>query len=469
MEAIMDSGRTTREFEAKLRVRSTDEPRRDNDYFRKALDVLPAAVYATDARGRIIYFNEAAAELFGCRPEIGQTEWCGFWKLYWPDGTFLPHSECPMAMAIKENRPIRGTEAVAERPDGSRVPVVPFPTPLHDEQGRLIGAVNLVIDISDRKRAEQHVQRIASIVDSSEDAIIDKDLNGTILSWNRGAERLFGYSAEEALGQSITVLVPEDRLDEDSGNLDRLRRGERVDHYDTIRQRKDGSLVDISLAVSPVKDAAGRVVGASKIARDITERKRAQAQNNLVLSEMRHRIKNTLATVQAIANQTFRSASAEERSTFNARLNLLAAAYDLLSSERWNRASMTDVIGGALQPFQEDRRERFLINGPSNVFLDSKQSLGIAMMLHELATNAVKYGALSNPKGRISVQWAWVQTANPARVKLHWKERGGPPVAQPTRRGFGSRLIEQTIIGESAKTHVDYNPRGVECVLEVDL
>jgi len=360
-------------------------------------------------------------------------------------------------------------EAVTERPDGSRVQVVPFPTPLHDEEGRLIGAVNLVIDINERKRAEQNARRIAAIVESSADAIIDKDLNGTILSWNHGAERLFGYSAEEALGRSISMLMPADRSDEDSGILDRFRRGERVDHYETIRRCKDGSLVDISLTVSPVKDAAGRVVGASKIARDITERKRTQEKNNLVLSEMKHRIKNTLATVQAIANQTFRSASAEERSSFSSRLNLLAAAYDLLTSKQWNRASMTDVVDGALQPFQEDRRERFLIEGPGDVFLDSTKSLGIAMMLHELATNAVKYGALSNQSGRISVQWARLQSTNPVRVKLHWRERGGPPVAPPTHKGFGSRLIEQALAGDPGKTHVDYDPRGVECVLEVEL
>jgi PAS domain S-box-containing protein len=198
-----------------------------SDFFRKVLDALPVAIYATDARGRITYFNEAAAALWGNRPELGRSEWCGSWRLYWPDGTFLPHSECPMATAVKEKRPIRGMEAVAERPDGSRVPVVPFPTPIYGEADELIGAVNMVLDISDRKRADQHLRRIASIVDSCDDAIISKDLNGTILSWNHGAERLFGYSAEEAVGKLITMLIPPERLDEEPRIVERLRRGER--------------------------------------------------------------------------------------------------------------------------------------------------------------------------------------------------------------------------------------------------
>ena len=203
------------------------------------IQALPAAIYTTDAAGRITFFNEAAAELWGCRPEIGKSEFCGSWKLYWPDGKPLPHGECPMALALKEQRVVRGLEAVAERPDGTRVHFVPYPTPLFDDSGILIGAVNMLIDISDRKRAEANAQRLASIVETSEDAIISKDLRGIITSWNRGAERVFGYAAEEVIGKPITILIPEDRMNEEPAILDRISRGERVDHYDTVRRRKD--------------------------------------------------------------------------------------------------------------------------------------------------------------------------------------------------------------------------------------
>ena len=293
---------------------------RGDGYFRQVLDLLPAAVYITDASGRITYYNEAAAVLWGHRPELGLSEWCGSWKLYWPDGRPLPHDQCPMAMAVREKRPIRGLEALAERPDGIRVPFIPYPTPLYDAAGELIGAVNMLVDISDRKRAEHSAQQLAAVVEFSDDAILTKDLDGVITSWNRGAERLFGYKAEEAVGRPITtILIPLDRLDEEREILGRIRRGEHVDHYETVRRRKDGSLLDISLTVSPLKDATGKIVGASKIARDITERRRAQERQKLLVNEMQHRIKNTLATVQAIATQTLRS-SPDERDAFVARL-----------------------------------------------------------------------------------------------------------------------------------------------------
>jgi PAS domain S-box-containing protein len=128
--------------------------------FRGLLDALPAAIYTTDAAGRVTYYNEAAAELWGHRPQLGTAEWCGSWKLYWSDGTPLAHADCPMALALKENRPIRGMEAMAERPDGTRVPFIPYPTPLHDQTGRLVGAVNMLVDITDRKRAEDNQQML---------------------------------------------------------------------------------------------------------------------------------------------------------------------------------------------------------------------------------------------------------------------------------------------------------------------
>ena len=171
------------------------------------LKALPAAVYTTDAAGRITFYNDAAVALWGCRPELGKSEWCGSWRLYWPDGRPMPHGECPMAIALKEKRPISGAEAVAERPDGTRVPFLAYPRPLWDETGALVGAVNTLVDITDRKKAEEAAQRLAAIVESSDDAIVSKDLNGIITTWNSGAERLFGYTSEEIIGKSVTMLI----------------------------------------------------------------------------------------------------------------------------------------------------------------------------------------------------------------------------------------------------------------------
>ena len=200
----------------------------------------------------------------------------------------MPHDECPMAIALKEGRIIRGAEAIAERPDGTRIWFTPYPTPLFDDAGNITGGINMLVDITERKQAEVAKARLAAIVESSDDAIITKGLDGVITTWNTGAERLFGYIAQEAIGQPITMLIPPDRRDEEPTIIERLRRGERVDHFETIRMRKDGSLLDISLTISPVKDLDGRIVGASKVARDITERK--QIEQALRESEERFRM-----------------------------------------------------------------------------------------------------------------------------------------------------------------------------------
>ena len=259
------------------RKRAEEALRANEARFREMIDALPVAIYTTDAEGRLTHFNPAAVEFSGRRPELGTDSWCVTWKLYYPDGTPMPHDKCPMAIALKEGRTIRGAEAIAERPDGTRVWFTPFPTPLRDADGKVVGGINMLLDITDRKRAEQAGARLAAIVTSSDDAILSKDLNSIITSWNESAERLFGYTAGEVIGRPVTILIPPARLSEEPQIIERLRRGERIDHFETVRMRKDGSLLDISLTISPVKDSAGRVVGASKIARDITDRKRTEA------------------------------------------------------------------------------------------------------------------------------------------------------------------------------------------------
>ena len=427
------------------------------------IQALPAAIYTTDAVGRITFYNEAAAELWGCRPELGKSEFCGSWKLYWPDGTPLPHGECPMALALKEQRAIRGMEAVAERPDGTRVPFIPYPTPLFDDLGILVGAVNMLIDNSDQKCADVDRQRLASIVDSSDDAIVSKDLNGTITSWNRGAERLFGYMAEEVIGKPVTILMPEDRLDEEPVILERIFRGQRVDQYDTIRRRKDGSLIDVSLTVSPLRGIEGKIIGASKIARNITERKRAQQQQQLLVNEMKHRIKNTLATIQAIAYQTLNQHT-KERDALVARLHALSGAHDLLTSETWERAPLLDIVTRTLEPFQ-DGNKCITIDGAADIWLDSSKSVAVAMVLHELATNAVKYGALSNGAGRVSI--AWERHLQADQVRLVWQESGGPAVTLPEHRGFGSQLIERAFADQLGNCELVFNPQGLSCTIKL--
>jgi PAS domain S-box-containing protein len=187
-----------------------------------------------------------------------------------------------MAVALREGRSVRDEEIIIERPDGTRRNVMPYPVPIRDTAGRIVGIVVMLLDITERKSAEAAVRQLAAIVESSDDAIIGKDLNGIITSWNRGAEILFGYTAAQMIGQPVQRLIPPEQKDEESGILERLRRGEPIRYDETIRRRQDGTLVDVSLSISPIKDAGGRIVGASKIARDISERKRVQHQANFL-------------------------------------------------------------------------------------------------------------------------------------------------------------------------------------------
>jgi PAS domain S-box-containing protein len=305
---------------------------------------------------------------------------------------------------------------------------------------------------------------LAAIVESSDDAIISKDLDGVIMTWNRGAERLFGYSAEEAVGKSVILLIPPDRHHEEPAILARLRRGERIDHYETVRRRKDGTLLNISLTVSPVKDADGRILGVSKIARDITERKRAQEQQTLLFNEMRHRIKNSLAVVQAIAMRTLPSATAAERQAFVERLQALASAHDLLSLENWDRAPLRGVVEQAFEPIQKSHGGRIDIEARGDVTLDASTAMLLAMLLHELITNAIKYGALSNEGGRVHVAWDIERDTD--SVTLRWRETGGPQVKPPAREGFGSLLFERAL-GELGKIDVEFDPAGLMCKIAI--
>lgn len=515
---------------------------------------------------------------------------------------------------------------------------------------------------SDYERAFEALERLAALVESSNDAILSLDLDGRITSWNRAAGDLYGYAAEEAIGHSIALVIPQDRAQEEREIMERISKGERVEHYETMRRRKDGSLIDISITVSPIKNPAGDVVGASKIARSIHERRlnemllrdsetrarqqshrleilnkaaqlissdlettrivqtvtdlardlsgakfgaffynvvdeageryvlytlsgaprsafadfglprntavfeptfrgegvvrsadirkdprfgknaphfgmpkghlpvasylavpvishggevigglffghedigvfseeaealisglaahaaiaidnarlhqsaqheidrrrRAEEAQDLLLREVKHRAKNTLATIQAMAVQTFRGASKDEQAVFGARVKAMSDALDLLTNRDWDRAPIEDVVRRAIAPFENAQRERFVIEGP-NATLASDTALALALAMHELATNAIKYGALSNDTGAITIQWT-VGEGSDARLRLTWREGGGPPVSQPKKVGFGTLLIERTLGAGGKTARMEFAPEGLICTLEI--
>ena len=243
---------------------------------RHLLEIMPVAVYTCDINGYITFFNKHAVKLWGREPEIGKDLWCGSWKIFTPEGEPLSLDTCPMAIVLKTGTEIDQQEIIIERPDGARLNILPHPTPLFDENGQLEGAMNMLVDITKQKIVEEKAARLSSVVKSSNAAIISKTLNGIVTSWNPAAQHIFGYTPEEMIGQPIIKLIPHDLYHEEETILSRLRRGEMIEQMETSRITKDGKLIDVSLTVSPVKDENGRIIGVSKIARDITNIKRAE-------------------------------------------------------------------------------------------------------------------------------------------------------------------------------------------------
>ena len=301
---------------------------------------------------------------------------------------------------------------------------------------------------------------LASIVEFSDDAIISKNLDGIITSWNRGAERLFGYLAEEAIGKPVTILSPRERQDEEYVILESIRRGDRIEHYETVRCRKDGSLVDISLTVSPVRGAEGQVVGASKIARDITDRKRSEAQISVLAREAEHRAKNLLANVKAMVHLSQSDTANGLKKAIEGRIEALANVHSLFVQSRWTGAELGSLVKQELSPYSRDGEMRTRIDGPA-VMLKPDLAQAIAVALHELATNAAKYGALSVANGQVRVEWS---RAADGRLVLRWTEAGGPPVNPPTRKGFGTNVIGAMIRGHvGGDMRLDWHAEGLAC------
>ncbi len=301
--------------------------------YRDLLNALPAAIYTTDADGRITFFNEAAVAFAGRRPALGEM-WCVTWRLFNLDDSPLPHDQCPMAVALKEGRPVRGAEAIAERPDGSRVIFTPYPTPLFDRDGRLTGAVNMLIDITERKSAEE-------------------------------------------------------------------------------RQR-------------------------------------------LLTNEVNHRANNLLSVVQSIVRLTRGGNVETYRRSVEGRIQALARAHALLAKNRWVEADLQPLVSEELAPYMGDRSRAWIGGRPLPLTAEAAQSL--AMIIHEWATNAAKYGALSVAQGRIHIDWN--HTAD-GELIVRWREEGGPAVNAPNHRGVGSTVIDRAAAQLRGVVRYDWRPEGL--------
>jgi two-component system, chemotaxis family, CheB/CheR fusion protein len=292
-----------------------------------------------------------------------------------------------------------------------------------------------------------------------------------IQSWNPGAERLYGYSAREAIGQPVSSLAPAEQAPAQAAQLREAQTGTVAGAVATVRRRKDGSPINVDLTVMPIRAADGTAVSVAEASRDITDRLRSYDQRSTLLRELNHRVKNTLATVQAIAVQTYQNTQTREafQDAFDARLIALSKTHDLLTQSNWEGASLRDLVLQELSPYRTDKPLRLTIDG-QDVQLPPKAALAFSLLFHELATNAVKHGALSVPAGRIDVGWEISDGGEQRTLLLHWVESGGPQVAKPSRRGLGSRLIERDLAYElSGEVRLDFDASGVRCTIDVPL
>lgn len=324
----------------------------------------------------------------------------------------------------------------------------------------------------ERARAEVTLRdsesRYRHIVESAKEyAIVTLDDVGCIISWNSGAERLLGYSEEEAIGRSGEIFfTAEDRASgEPEKELSRASAYGRATN-ERWHVRQDGSCFWGSGVMLPVEDGEeGRYL---KIFRDQTEERRADERQTLMIEELNHRVKNTLAVIQSLAQQTFRSAEqSNDAETFEGRLEALARAHDVLTSQHWESADLQEIACATLDSCH-GRDSNVTIQGPT-VLLPARTTVTVAMALHELCTNAIKYGALSREEGRVSVTWQVTEGASP-RLRLCWEESGGPRVQEPKRRGFGTRMIERALAADlGGSATLDYRPQGLVCTIDCPL
>lgn len=308
-----------------------------------------------------------------------------------------------------------------------------------------VGAVSAALAQAsqDRARSEIANAHLAALVTYSGDAIMSVSLDGAILSWNSAAEQLYGFTAAEAIGRQQADLIPAHRLKELDEKLAAARAGRSL-RLETVRRRKDGSLVEVSLDAGPIRNAEGELVGISVIAHDISQRKRNEEHMEFVMRELSHRTKNLITVIIAMARRTARQSGDfhyfEEK--FTGRLHGLARSHDLLVQTDWMGASIDELVRSQLSPFITDPAS-LQTSGPELLLRpEAVQNLGFA--LHELATNANKFGALCQPGGQVEFRWEVTANGNgEPRIRMQWSETGGPEVAQPTRSGFGSTVIQK--------------------------
>ena len=324
-----------------------------------------------------------------------------------------------------------------------------------------------------RRVALEAAAWLSAIVENSSDAILSKTLDGIITTWNAGAQALFGYPAEEVIGKPITILIPSDRLHEEEAIINRLRAGETVEQFETVRRRKDGSQVHVALSVSPVRDEDGNILGASKIARDITAAKQATARQELVIEEMNHRIKNLFAlTISLVALSERATTSASELAAdLSMRLQALSRAHGLILTDYQDDSgartgtTLPMLLGEILAPYLDEVGSRIDIAGDA-VAVGPHALPTLALLFHELATNATKYGGLARPGGHLRIDIV----SRGSLAEVSWLETGAPARdGRSSGAGFGTRLEGASIASLRGALQRTWHDDGLHILLTLPL
>lgn len=432
----------------------------------RLLREAPIALVLLDRELRIVDFSQATSELFRLRDEDRGRPLtdiaCSFDH---------PHLASDLERALSQGDVV---ERLLTHSAGQRVFLLracacgpQLPGVDADAAGMVLACVDVSAALS-RKHADA---RLAAIINSSRDAVIGFSLYDRITDWNPAAERIFGFTTAEALGMPLARLLADERSPEAEDFFAGRRRDGGPAQFEMTWRRPDGEKLHLELLYSPVRDSEGKQFAGELSARDISERRLATQRMELMVAELNHRVKNTMATVQAIIAQTLQSTP--DPAVFSdrllARLLALAKAHTALSRHAWRGISLAEMIATEMEPWQRAEAGRVDARG-EELALPAKHALALSMALHELTTNAGKYGALSTDGGCLAIRWCRDLVDGQPWLRMDWSEHGGPPVTAPRHHGFGSRLLREGLAYElGGSVALEFPREGLHCVIRIPL
>jgi PAS domain S-box-containing protein len=458
--------------EAKLSVEAL---RASEEFNRRILDSSSDCIKVLDTNAGLQFMSQGGMQVMEV-DDFGAIKGCD-WRAFWhgPDHE-KARQAVETALAGGTARFQGATPTAKGNPRWWDVAV----TPIMGADGKVEKLLSISRDITSTKHSEEALResqrRLHAVLDNATVSIFLMNEHQHCIYMNAAAENLTGYTLDEAQGRPLHDVIHHTRPDGshfplEECPIDRAFPEEHQVQGEEVFVHKDGSFFPVSFTASPIRDEEAKTIGTIIEVRDISAEKKAQEHQQLLINELNHRVKNTLATVQSIASRTLRNTSSADqaRDALEGRLMALSRTHDVLTRENWESAELGEIIARAVEPYQGDADGRFQLEGPQ-VRLPPRMALAIAMALQELATNAVKYGALSGPAGEVGIQWSVTRGGEEARLSLTWRESGGPPVHTPTRRGFGTRLIERSLAQDlNGQVQIEFGPTGVVCTVDAPI